>query len=426
MKNKILIPILAAVMLFTSGCSADGILSGKDVENLLDEEEETESPTDFNDALFAILDNENKGKSFIFSPYSIKDCITITYDGLSDDAKKELGTLGVDRDDIKSITDLDGICKKAKNISIADKAYYSKQSKDIINTDLLRKDSEGYYDNKDTKGSAKKINRWVEKTTHGKITDLISPENITDSSAMILLNAIYMKSKWKNEDSYNDIVGGLRWMPESNEKNGTYKGFDGNIALSDTKKIDDATIFRLPYEYEKGLDLYMYVILPDDDEDKNAIDDLMTDGSNDIQKLLDFTDNKGPVDDYDDAYFKLPDFEMRYKASIKDNLESIGLDKKFMGEDAYRKLSKDPDISFKVSDILHEAYIKTDIKGTEAAAATAEMMDEVSTALPAEEHKPTLYAICDHPFFFAIKDDNSGQVLFMGKVTEDSLTAYGN
>jgi len=63
-----------------------------------------------------------------------------------------------------------------------------------------------------------------------------------------------------------------------------------------------------------------------------------------------------------------------------------------------------------ISDVIHKAFVAVDEKGTEAAAATAVIM-ELAMA-PMFEVSLTV----DRPFIFLIRDTVSGQILFMGRV----------
>ena len=66
----------------------------------------------------------------------------------------------------------------------------------------------------------------------------------------------------------------------------------------------------------------------------------------------------------------------------------------------------------KISDVLHKTYIETDEEGTEAAAVTGITMS--MTAL-----RPVgspFYMDVNRPFFFAIQDDGTGEILFMGVI----------
>ena len=65
-----------------------------------------------------------------------------------------------------------------------------------------------------------------------------------------------------------------------------------------------------------------------------------------------------------------------------------------------------------IADVIHQAFIAVDEKGTEAAAATAVVMR--ATGLPAG----SVTLRVDRPFLYAIQDDATGAVLFMGRVSD--------
>ena len=69
-----------------------------------------------------------------------------------------------------------------------------------------------------------------------------------------------------------------------------------------------------------------------------------------------------------------------------------------------------------ISNVLHKAFVAVDEKGTEAAAATA-----VISAGGGISHEPVFRA--DHPFVFFIKDNRSGSILFMGRLTNPGEAA---
>jgi serpin B len=65
-----------------------------------------------------------------------------------------------------------------------------------------------------------------------------------------------------------------------------------------------------------------------------------------------------------------------------------------------------------ISDVIHKAFVKLDEEGTEAAAATAVIME--LTAAP--EPQSPLTVRFDRPFIYLILDQSSGSILFMGRV----------
>jgi serpin B len=77
----------------------------------------------------------------------------------------------------------------------------------------------------------------------------------------------------------------------------------------------------------------------------------------------------------------------------------------FSGMDGTRNLS--------ISEVIHQAFVKVDEEGTEAAAATAVVM-RVKSAMPVNVFK------ADHPFIFIIQERETGNILFMGRVVDPS------
>jgi serpin B len=64
-----------------------------------------------------------------------------------------------------------------------------------------------------------------------------------------------------------------------------------------------------------------------------------------------------------------------------------------------------------ISLIFHKAFVDVNEEGTEAAAATAVIMTEGS-----EPPAPPVFR-ADHPFVFLIRDKDSGNILFLGRLT---------
>jgi serpin B len=66
-----------------------------------------------------------------------------------------------------------------------------------------------------------------------------------------------------------------------------------------------------------------------------------------------------------------------------------------------------------ISEVIHKAFMAVDEKGTEAAAATAVVMD--GAAAPAPKPEPKVFK-ADHPFLFLIRHNATGSILFMGRL----------
>ena len=64
-----------------------------------------------------------------------------------------------------------------------------------------------------------------------------------------------------------------------------------------------------------------------------------------------------------------------------------------------------------IKDVIHRAMVAVDEKGTEAAAATAVVFKRQA----AQVAEPL---VVDRPFIFAIRDDATGTILFLGRVVD--------
>jgi len=72
-----------------------------------------------------------------------------------------------------------------------------------------------------------------------------------------------------------------------------------------------------------------------------------------------------------------------------------------------------------ISDVIHQAFVDVNEEGTEAAAATAVVMK--LAAAPADPEPVPVFR-ADHPFIFLIRDDDTGSILFMGRVVDPTAS----
>jgi serine protease inhibitor len=76
-----------------------------------------------------------------------------------------------------------------------------------------------------------------------------------------------------------------------------------------------------------------------------------------------------------------------------------------------------PDRLLFISSVRHKTYVRVDGAGTEAAVTVVEIRE---TSLP-----DTFYMRVDRPFLFAIRENHSGTVLFIGKTVEPGMPSAG-
>jgi len=107
----------------------------------------------------------------------------------------------------------------------------------------------------------------------------------------------------------------------------------------------------------------------------------------------------------------LPKFKMTSEFGLRDVLSGMGMKDAFVyGKADFSGMDGSHELY--IGAVIHKAYVDVNEEGTEAAAATAVVMDAGAAPAPPKEFK------ADHPFFFVIRDRNTGSVLFVGRVVE--------
>ncbi len=113
---------------------------------------------------------------------------------------------------------------------------------------------------------------------------------------------------------------------------------------------------------------------------------------------------------------ELPRFEMRFETELGDVLQELGLETAFDITSAdFSGITPHPD-GLVLSKAIHQAWLKVDEHGTEAAAATALMA--LAAGMIEEEPPRPIPFVVDRPFYFFIQERLTGAVLFMGRVLD--------
>jgi serpin B len=110
----------------------------------------------------------------------------------------------------------------------------------------------------------------------------------------------------------------------------------------------------------------------------------------------------------------MPKFKMTRQFGLKGALGALGMPQAFEKNSAnFSGMTGKRD--FVMSAVIHKAYVDVNEEGTEAAAATAVVISRALAVAPIRTQPPIFRA--DHPFIFLIRDNRSGSILFMGRVT---------
>jgi len=240
------------------------------------------------------------------------------------------------------------------------------------------------------------INNWVSDQTEGRIENLIPQGLINELTRLVLTNAIYFNAAWQYPFS-EDITGDGPFylldrgevivpMMRQTESFGYAEG-DGYQAV------------ELPYD---GGELSMVILLPQSDQFEAFEWSLDAQRVEDVVKALETRQ----------VALTMPLFEFESSFSLKEALATMGMPVAFSGDADFSGMTGNRDLF--IADVVHKAFVSVDEAGTEAAAATAVVME--LTAVPEAPVEVTI----DHPFIFLIRDIETGTILFVGRVVNPS------
>ena len=113
------------------------------------------------------------------------------------------------------------------------------------------------------------------------------------------------------------------------------------------------------------------------------------------------------------VHLSLPKFKVEYENEMSKVLNDLGIKKAFSFSKADLSNMLQYSDQKAITRVLHKTYIAIDEKGTEAAAVTS--ITEGATSEPIDS--PVIMKI-DHPFTYIIRDDASGEVIFIGQINK--------
>ena len=252
-----------------------------------------------------------------------------------------------------------------------------------------------------TAETMKAINDWVAKATEGKITDLLSQP---PKPPLVLIDAVYFKGAWQYPFTLTqDFASQFH-----RENSGPCQVTMMKRALSAPYAAgDDFQAIKLPYH---GADLAMVLILPNQGTNLASVVQALTGVSRD--RVTAAKSWKSTMDRFTltPGSITLPKFEVKSGESLVAPLQALGIQAMFNPSRDFSEMFSDTR-NYYVSGIIQQTYLRVDENGTEAAAATEIQME--ATAMRRVTPKP-FDLVFDRPFLFAIVDNESGQILFLG------------
>jgi len=272
------------------------------------------------------------------------------------------------------------------------KQEYQRSAHDCLDAQIQEAD---FQNQEETR---QKINRFISEKTENKIPELFKKGSLQQDAKIVLANAIYLKAAWEKtfnkQQTQNQAF--YRQGRQQDPQQVPFMKSQGQYRHSADEKLQ---VVELKYEKAQ---LSMYVLLP---KQRDGIRELEQQLNGDrLREILSRLQTR-------QVQVELPKFQIRSPQNLKPTLSKMGLDNLFSSQADLSRLSEE---KLHVSQAVHEAYIKIDEDGTEAAAATGVAAAKAAVVF---HEDPTPFK-ADHPFLYTIVHNPTGAVVFIGKVNQ--------
>jgi serpin B len=254
--------------------------------------------------------------------------------------------------------------------------------------------------NFETPEAADTINKWADKSTHGKITDIVSFP-FPAATQMILASAIYFKAKW-TEPFDADLT-----QPRN------FYLSDGVVKMTQMMSQHKSFRYRESPDFQEiilpyaGGQLQMTLFLPATNSSPQKLLAHFT-GAHWAHEL-----SAGPS--LREGTVILPKFKISYNIVLNSSLEALGMQQAFIpGAANFSDITGE---SLNVSEVAQKSYINVDEEGTEAAAITTVW----AVNSMAMRGPPPFQMVINRPFLFMISDGTTGTILFAGVINDPTL-----
>lgn len=356
---------------------------------------------------FDKLCREGDGEeNVLFSPQSAHMCLSLVANGASGLTAQELLTaLGADSglgqlnsENEKSLASLTSLNSSLKLESA--NAIFASKSAPILSqfAETCQKNYQAEVRNLDfaSPEALVEINKWCAEKTHDKISSILS--RLNQSDIVVLLNALYFKGTWDST------------FKPANTRPGDFSG--PGLAHHEVSMMHQTHYYEylqtgafsaieMPY---KGGQASLFVFLPEKNVSLKQLRERFL-PDNWRQWMTSFKPEKVAV--------QLPKFKVQFGRTLNPVLADLGIKAAFdRGRADFSKMVPPPHHAF-LSLVVQKTYMEVDEQGTEAAAVTA-----VAVAMASCMPQPPKQFVVDRPFLIALRNNISGEILFLGQIVD--------
>merc|ERR1712193_158130 len=388
----------------------------------------TDSMNDFTQDFLAVS-WEEMGENYVFSPFSLHSVLAMLTSGATNNSKTQRQLLtGFGRNgDIEVLEKLyKKIVKDYKTPDMQEMLTFgnrvwttSKYFEKILETykTKILKLYDGKFEELQAQNGEVAINRWVNQTTKGKISNIV--DSVDPNTAALIVNALYFKAPWaksfdEGEEQEFTILSLrrerriIRMMTRDSQKQAVATFRTSLVQGTNDKVIAVAIPYRHPNDAVEPGRFEMLIIMPEDHKGlfyfhqkaRKMVDDSSFEG-NIIELALQALESKekgglSPRENPRNYVINMPEFKMDSNIGAVGFLQELGIEEVFTSGEFNEMIA---DENLKVSNVKHRAAIEVTKEGTLGVAASSVELVALSGATLVSKtvniNKPFLFFVRD-------------------------------
>ncbi|NES94412.1 MAG: serpin family protein [Desertifilum sp. SIO1I2] len=364
--------------------------------------------TQFGFNLFSQLSQQEGSKNIFISPSSIAIALSMAYNGATGDTQQAMAQAleiqGLSLSEVnQAYADFKTVIEKADpqvQLQIAN-SLWARQGI-TFNPQFLQNNRQFYraqvtdLDFQDP-AATRTINNWVKENTNGKINQIL--DRLRPDDVLFLINAIYFKGNWTTQFNKAQTTNQPFYVSNTQTQTVPLMSQRGNYRYLET---NDFQAISLPYSNGRWS---LYVFLPKPDRNLTQ-----------FQQQLNAENWNTWMDQFRrrEGLIKLPRFKMEYSTNLEQTLSALGMGVAFSRQAEFTQMTTEP---VYIDQVKHKTFVEVNEEGTEAAAVTSIGIRTTSAQMPTAPFQ----MVVDRPFFCAIRDNQTGSLLFLGSIVDPAL-----
>lgn len=243
--------------------------------------------------------------------------------------------------------------------------------------------------------AARAVNAWIARQTDGVLTDVLDSWRKDD---FLLVDTTWFRGAWRKPFLAGKTHLGDFTLPTGQKKPVQLMAQGGDFAYFRGQTFQAVC---LPYHRAA-----MYVFLPDEGSSLQEFERSLS-ADKWTEWLPNFIGHEG--------YLELPRFHSEFRTNVTAILKDLGVERAFTNSASFAPAVSNPEGAV-LTRVLQAITLSVDEKGTEVA--SAGIIGGVPGGVSAGPRPEPFRMIVNRPFFFVVRDDQTGTILYMGAIVD--------